>query len=94
MTVMVPVMVPDMSRGGGGAATVVPIIAETPKSASERLAELKKLMDDGLITEEEYAGSKAKVLIQCEEGWLRFCTHVESFVGRRKNFQPVYRPTL
>ena len=25
--------------------------------------------------------------------WLRFCTHVESFVGRRQNFPPVYRPT-
>ena len=47
----------------GGAAAVVPyIIAEKPKSATERLAELKKLMDDGLINEEEYAGLKAKVL--------------------------------
>ena len=27
-------------------------------------------------------------------GRLRFCTHVEYFVGRRQNFQPVYRPTL
>ena len=29
---------------------------------TERLTELKKLVDGGLITEEEYAGLKAKVL--------------------------------
>ena len=44
-----------MARGGGGATVV-------PKSAAERLSELKGLLDDGLINEEDFADQKAKVL--------------------------------
>ena len=62
----VPVAAPevlDMTRGGGG-ATVVPegVVQKPKKTPREQLSELKGLLDDGLISEEEFASSKAKVL--------------------------------
>jgi hypothetical protein len=64
-----PLATPAASSNGGGAAgatvAVLPTTAPAPaKSIRERLADLKSLFDEGLITEEDFNTRKAAILAE------------------------------
>ena len=52
---------PSSAVAEGGAMTLE-INAENQKTVSERLFELKGLLDEGLINEEEFAAKRAKII--------------------------------